>query len=104
MLFADPERPPYDCQACGACCAYSAEWPRFSTEEDAELDLIPEALVAADLSGMKFENGRCAALTGEPGKHTACGIYAIRPVVCRECMPGDPECHIARAERGFEIL
>ena len=35
------------CQSCGACCAYSREWPRFSTETDAELDSIPGELVDA---------------------------------------------------------
>ena len=35
------------CQGCGACCATSANWPRFSTEEDAALDLIPAELVNA---------------------------------------------------------
>ncbi|TIW89146.1 MAG: YkgJ family cysteine cluster protein, partial [Mesorhizobium sp.] len=34
--------PVFDCQSCGACCSYSAEWPRFSTEDDAQLDRIPE--------------------------------------------------------------
>ena len=97
----DPVAAVFDCQSCGACCAYAADWPRFSTEEDAELDRIPEALVATDLSGMRFENGRCAALTGEVGKHTACGIYDARPHVCRACMPGDPECLIARAAHGL---
>ena len=33
------------CQACGACCSYSQNWPRFTTEDDAELDLIPEKFV-----------------------------------------------------------
>ena len=32
------------CQACGACCAYSSNWPRFTTEDDAALDLIPAKL------------------------------------------------------------
>ena len=33
------------CQACGACCSYSSNWPRFTTEDDAALDLIPEKFV-----------------------------------------------------------
>ena len=24
----------FDCQGCGACCSYAADWPRFSTEDD----------------------------------------------------------------------
>lgn len=93
----------YDCQACGACCAYSEDWPRFSLETDEELDAIPEAMVAADLSGMKFENGRCVALKGELGKCVGCTIYAVRPIVCRDCMPGDPECLMAREAIGLAI-
>ena len=31
------------CQACGACCSYSANWPRFTTEdvEGLRLALLP---------------------------------------------------------------
>ena len=64
----------FDCQSCGACCSYSADWPRFSTEDDEQLDRIPEKHVAADLSGMRCDGVRCSALSGEVGKHTACGI------------------------------
>ncbi|WP_430691664.1 YkgJ family cysteine cluster protein [Mesorhizobium captivum] len=93
----------FDCQSCGACCAYSADWPRFSTEEDAELDRIPEALVAADQSGMRCEGGRCAALRGEVGKGTACAIYEVRPHVCRACMPGGGDCLMARDMYGLAL-
>jgi Fe-S-cluster containining protein len=50
---------------------------------------------------MRCEGGRCAALQGEIGKATACGIYAVRPEVCRTCMPGDAECAMAR--RKFKL-
>ena len=93
----------FDCQSCGACCAYSADWPRFSTEEDAELDRIPEELVATDQSGMRCEGGRCSALRGEVGKGTACTIYEIRPHVCRACMPGGGDCLMARAAYGLAV-
>ena len=33
------------CQSCGACCSYSRNWPRFTIEDDAALDLIPAALI-----------------------------------------------------------
>ncbi|MEO5805208.1 YkgJ family cysteine cluster protein [Devosia sp.] len=95
------ETPMFDCQSCGACCSYSAEWPRFSTEDEADLAQIPEALVAADFSGMRCDGVRCAALTGEVGKHTACSIHPVRPDVCRICMPGDVECLTARAAFGL---
>ncbi|CAN7440128.1 YkgJ family cysteine cluster protein [Mesorhizobium caraganae] len=94
----------FDCQGCGACCSYSAEWPRFSTEDDAQLDRIPEKFVAADLSGMRCEGVRCTALTGEVGKHTACGIYEIRPDVCRACMPGGDDCLMARKAHGMALI
>ncbi len=92
------------CQACGACCAYSASWPRFSLETDAELAAIPEALVARDLSGMAADGDRCLALTGTIGEHVACTIYTVRPIVCRDCQPGDPECHTARERWGLPPL
>ena len=105
------------CQACGACCSYSSNWPRFTTEDDAALDLIPEKLVneklsgmrcdgdrCSALSGMRCDGDRCSALSGRIGIETACGIYAVRPEVCRTCMPGDPECAMARRRHGLPVL
>jgi uncharacterized protein len=86
----------FDCQSCGACCAYSADWPRFSLETEEELDCIPAEYVAADLGGMRCENDRCTALEGTLGKFVTCTVYAVRPIVCRTCMPGDDECLMAR--------
>jgi Fe-S-cluster containining protein len=99
--MVDRESP---CQACGACCAYSANWPRFSTEDDAEIDLIPREYVNERVSGMRCEGDRCAALTGRIGEATACAIYAMRPEVCRTCMPGDAECTMARRKSGLPGL
>ena len=84
------------CQACGACCSYSSNWPRFTTEDDAALDLIPANFVNDRLSGMRCDGDRCSALSGKVGVATSCGIYAVRPEVCRTCMPGDVECGMAR--------
>lgn len=92
------------CQACGACCAYSSNWPRFTVEDDAALDLIPEKFVNDRLSGMRCDGDRCSALTGKVGESTACGVYEIRPDVCRTCMPGDPECAMARRRHGLPVL
>ena len=89
------------CRACGACCAYSAEWPRFSLESDAALARIPEALVAPSRGGMRCEGDRCAALEGEVGVETRCTIYDDRPDVCRACEPGDDACIIARSRYGL---
>lgn len=92
------------CQACGACCAYSQNWPRFSTEDEDALALIPPALVNERGSGMRCEADRCAALAGKIGEATSCSIYAVRPEVCRTCMPGDAECAMARRKFGLAAL
>ena len=85
------------CRSCGACCAHSADWPRFSLEEDAALARIPEGFVRADRGGMKCNGDRCVALVGEVGVSTSCSIYADRPDVCKACQPGDDACLMARA-------
>jgi Fe-S-cluster containining protein len=100
-IGTDHESP---CQACGACCSYSPNWPRFTTEDDAALDLIPERFVNDRLSGMRCEGDRCSALSGKVGEATSCLIYAIRPEVCRTCMPGDVECAMARKRHGLPVL
>jgi len=92
------------CQSCGACCAYSSNWPRFTTEEDAALDLIPPSLVNERGAGMRCDGDRCSALSGRIGVATSCTIYAIRPEVCRTCMPGDAECGMARRKWGLPPL
>jgi uncharacterized protein len=46
---------------------------------------------------------RCSALSGEVGKHTACGIYDVRPDVCRACMPSGDDCLMARKAHGLPL-
>jgi len=84
------------CRACGACCAYSAEWPRFALEPEADLARIPPEFVDEDGGRMRCEGDRCAALVGEVGVATLCAVYAVRPEVCRACLPGDDACQMAR--------
>lgn len=91
----------YDCQSCGACCDYSALWPRFSTESDDELADIPVEVIAPDEAGMRCTGNRCSALHGEVGVRVACSVYAVRPHVCRACLPGDDACLMARARHGL---
>jgi len=92
------------CQGCGACCSYSANWPRFSVEDDAALALIPEHLINDRQSGMRCDGDRCCALAGKVGVATSCTIHAVRPEVCRTCMPGDVECLMARKRFGLPAL
>jgi len=85
-----------DCRACGACCSFSAEWPRFSLETDADLDQIPRVYVDDEQGRMRCSGNRCTALIGEVGVATACAIYGVRPEVCKACLPGDDACQTAR--------
>ena len=89
------------CQSCGACCAFSREWPRFSTEADADLDLIPPTFVDETQGRMRCSGDRCSALIGDVGVATSCAVYAVRPAVCRTCLPGDDECRTARRRFGL---
>ena len=85
-----------DCRICGACCSFSAEWPRFSLETDADLAQIPGAYIDDEHGRMRCSGNRCAALIGEVGATTACAIYRVRPEVCQACLPGDTACRMAR--------
>jgi uncharacterized protein len=90
-----------DCRGCGACCAFSAEWPRFSLEDEAAIARIPVHYLDETHGRMRCHGDRCAALEGEVGTETSCAIYALRPDVCRACQPGDAECLMAR--RNFNL-
>ena len=89
------------CQACGACCAYSATWPRFGLETEAEIAMIPREYVDDARGTMRCTGDRCAALAGEVGVATTCTLYAVRPQVCRACEPGDESCALARQRYGL---
>jgi Fe-S-cluster containining protein len=91
----------FDCQACGACCSYSADWPRFTTESDEALNMVPVQFVAADQRGMRCDDTRCSALFGRVGVKTSCLVYEARPDVCRACSPGDYACIMARSAFGL---
>lgn len=91
----------FDCQSCGACCAYSGDWPRFSLEDDAALARIPSRFVDDAAGGMRCEGNRCSALLGTVGGKTACLVYEVRPQVCASCQPGDDACLMARARFGL---
>ena len=92
------------CQSCGACCAYSRDWPRFALETEEEILAIPRELVDDARGTMRCTGDRCVALSGEVGVATACTIYPLRPEVCRSCQPGDEACTIARRHYGLAEL
>jgi len=89
------------CRSCGACCSYSADWPRFSLESEADLARIPPELIDEGQGGMRCNGTRCAALLGTVARSTGCAIYEARPDVCRACMPGDGACQEARRHFGL---
>jgi Fe-S-cluster containining protein len=92
------------CRTCGACCSFAPDWPRFTLEDDADLQRIPGALVAPDFSGMRCDGNRCSALAGKVGVATSCSVYDVRPDVCRACEPGDDACRMARQHFGLSVL
>jgi hypothetical protein len=77
ILMAQPaELTSVACRACGACCSFSTEWPRFSLESEVSLNQIPRIYVDDERGGMRCNGNRCAALVGDVGISTACAIYA----------------------------
>ncbi|KAJ8134620.1 hypothetical protein OY671_012167, partial [Metschnikowia pulcherrima] len=53
---------------------------------------------------MRCEGDRCAASSGKVGAATSCMVYAVRPEVCRICLPGDVECNMARRRHGLSPI
>ena len=96
LLTQPAELSASECRACGACCSFSPEWPRFSLESDPDLDRIPHAYIDGDLGRMRRSGSRCVALVGEVGISTAFAVYTGRSHVCRACLPGDDSCKMAR--------
>jgi Fe-S-cluster containining protein len=116
----------HPCQRCGACCAFFRV--RFFWGECAEAGApppgpdavdapnVPLALVEAitpfrvAMVGTNRAEPRCAALVGEVGERTACGIYAARSSPCRELQASyengapDEKCDRARAKWGLAPL
>ncbi|WP_437377886.1 YkgJ family cysteine cluster protein [Inquilinus limosus] len=99
--MAPAEAAALDCRSCGACCAFSRDWPRFWTESPAEIERVPRRYRDAASAAMRCDGDRCSALEGEVGRSTRCAVYADRPAVCRDCVPGDDACRIARAGLGL---
>ena len=91
------------CQSCGACCAYSADWPRFALETDAAIAAIPPRLCRRRARDACAAIGdRCSGADRRGRRrdrvHGLCGAADV----CRECQPGDAACTMAR--RRFTAL
>ena len=106
--------PSYDCRACGACCVNlpSNQAEAFTSWVEIEPDDpilerpdLVRKLVVQDPGGVPhlrlLDGGRCAALSGAPGRSVSCRIYHVRPSPCRRVQPGDALCERYRAEHGL---
>jgi Fe-S-cluster containining protein len=98
----------FDCQQCGACCAYFRVSFYWGEGDDAPGGTVPAALTCAVspqlrcMAGTEARPARCAALAGTVGRAVACTIYPLRSSSCRELEPGDEKCLRARAHHGLD--
>lgn len=100
---AAPAPFPFDCQACGACCASFRVSFYWAEADDGPGGTVPVAMTRAVspqlrcMAGTETHPVRCVALQGEVGQRVACGIYTQRSSTCRGVEPGDAQCLKARA-------
>lgn len=97
--IGERERKDSPCTSCGACCAYSHDWPEFCEEDD--LEGIPESMCDCESGRMKCIGDRCVALVGEIGVAVGCSVYASRPGVCKAFEAGSQAC--AEVRRWFQL-
>ncbi|HEY6095751.1 MAG TPA: YkgJ family cysteine cluster protein [Gallionellaceae bacterium] len=104
------------CQRCGACCSNFRVSFYHGELDDMPFGIVPAALTEklndtrACMKGTNQKQPRCIALSGTPGVHTACTIYAQRPTPCREFNAWDAhgqpivDCQRLRAGLGLPEL
>jgi len=99
----------FDCVSCGACCISPQDYETYVDVDDGEAALIPKRMLLkrsrsyTSLLTKRTRDGFvvCTALKGKPGRRVSCGIYDVRPGVCREFKPGGPACLASREEIGL---
>lgn len=103
-----------DCTTCGACCVYGGDVALYKEEN------VPKYLTRSVKGRMGYASDdhydlrrmhripcdgdseeRCVALAGAVGHRCKCKIYDRRPAVCREYVPGSPECLESRRVAGL---
>lgn len=97
----------FDCQSCGACCAYfrvSFYW----SETDAHPEgAVPQSMTKAislhqvAMLGTTQKPERCVALAGELGQAVRCTIYEKRSSTCQAFAMGTEACLQARKSHGL---
>jgi Fe-S-cluster containining protein len=83
------------CLSCGACCFGTGErYVAVSGDDHARLADEGEGLTVfiGNRCYMRMEHGHCAALELCADGTFVCGVYALRPTVCRELARGSGEC------------
>jgi len=97
----------FDCQSCGACCAFFRVSFYWSETDAHPIGWVPQALTKAisphrvAMLGTATLTPRCVALNGKIGESVGCSIYEKRSSTCREFTMGTAECLKARAAHGL---
>lgn len=103
------EKPHWDCQTCGACCAafrVSFYWAETDAHPQGQ---VPQAMTASisphhvAMRGTETNPVRCIALCGEVGQSVSCSIYDKRSSTCREFESGSEDCIKARKINGLAV-
>jgi len=109
----------FDCQSCGACCCNTLRNRSTGNREYIEVTRTERLyrLQRETLRTLGFrderglwhmrlvgEEQRCIALDGEIGVRVACTIYPTRPVGCKNVLPGDDGCMLARQSQRAALV
>lgn len=106
----------HPCLRCGACCAHFRVAFHWSEAEAFLGGKVPPELTEkldhhrVAMRGTNVAQPRCTALQGVVGEAAHCGIYPLRPSVCRDVQPAwesgvaSPQCDRARLAHGLPLL
>jgi len=99
----------YNCQTCGACCAFftvpvdsteqhGPEWLKRWTQPDSGSRIMRGTKGGNGPDTSKRPLNRCIALSGGVGVAVHCALYSSeRPQVCPDFRPGCELCNLARS-------
>lgn len=94
---------PHDCGTCAACCFGDGErYVRVTGDDHARLGAQASAWTrfVGNRCYMRMVDGHCAALVRDAATgRFACGVYELRPEVCRALERGSPACDAERLRK-----
>lgn len=97
-----------ECLACGTCCFSELEaYVRVTGDDYARLGDRAEQLVSFDgvNAHLRMLEGHCAALEiDQAARRFVCGVYELRPQICRDLARGSGECSAERAVKAERPL